>query len=336
MTIDLISTQDEFQALQEEWNALLEKSASHVPFLRHEYLTSWWSTLGGGEWDQGDLFILAERESQGELIGIAPFFHHQARIMLLGSHEISDFLDVLAPPEHLEPFLERIFDYLESDSPHSWQVLDLYNLLASSPTLPYLKNLAGEKGWTHSQSRIHPAPHLQLPGSWEAYLNGLESRYRHEIERKLRRAESYFLPVDWHIVNSEDNLEEELQDFLELMANHQEKAAFLTETMASQMRSTVRQAHQAGWLQLAFLTVGDLKAAGYLNFDFNNRIWVYNSGINPLFENLSPGWVLLAFLIQDAIQAGRDVLDFMRGDEAYKYHLGGVDRDVVRVEIVRE
>jgi CelD/BcsL family acetyltransferase involved in cellulose biosynthesis len=88
-------------------------------------------------------------------------------------------------------------------------------------------------------------------------------------------------------------------------------------------------------MQLAFMKVGDIKAAGYFIFDFNNQIWVYNSGINPLFENLSPGWVLLSKIIQWAIDNKRTGLDFMRGDETYKYQFGGVDKKVLKVEITK-
>ena len=106
------------------------------------------------------------------------------------------------------------------------------------------------------------------------------------------------------------------------MTDNPEKASFLTEKMRSQMKLSSQEAFQAGWLQLAFLTVGDIKAAGYLNFDFNQKIWVYNSGINTLFENISPGWVLLSKIIQASIKAGKNEIDFMRGDESYKYHFG--------------
>jgi CelD/BcsL family acetyltransferase involved in cellulose biosynthesis len=87
---------------------------------------------------------------------------------------------------------------------------------------------------------------------------------------------------------------------------------------------------------LAFLTVGDIKAAGYLNFDYDGKIWVYNSGINPMFENISPGWVLLSKIIQWSIEAGRTELDFMRGDETYKYNFGGIDKQVLRIQVSRK
>ncbi|MCK4489605.1 MAG: hypothetical protein KAU23_05060, partial [Anaerolineales bacterium] len=86
MTIEIIQSGSDFLNLKNEWNTHLIKSASHVPFLRHEYLTSWWSTLGGGEWEQGELLILTSRDQSNLLQGIAPFFLENQRILFLGSH----------------------------------------------------------------------------------------------------------------------------------------------------------------------------------------------------------------------------------------------------------
>ena len=60
-----------------------------------------------------------------------------------------------------------------------------------------------------------------------------------------------------------------------------------------------------------------------------NKLWGYNSAVNRDFLELSPGWVLLAHQIRWACEHGRTELDFMRGDEAYKYRFGAVDRHVV-------
>ena len=43
---------------------------------------------------------------------------------------------------------------------------------------------------------------------------------------------------------------------------------------------------------------------------------------------LSPGWVLLAQLIQKAIAEGRSPFDFLQGNEDYKHRFGGVDEAV--------
>jgi hypothetical protein len=334
MTIDIIQTQSELNELKNIWNSLLSRSASHVPFLRHEYLTNWWKTKGGGEWQDGDLFVLTWRESGEDITGIAPFFLVKDRILFLGSFEISDYLDFITPAELLPSFLEHIVVFL-SDQFIDWAILDLYNLPEESPTIPLIKEIGGKNNWIVKSEILQPSPGIILPASWKDYLTSLEERYRSEIERKLRKAEEYFLPIDWYIVDDTHNLEEELDGFLELMRNNPEKDAFLTEEMATQIKTSAVNAYRAGWLQLSFLTVGDLKAAGYLNFDFDQKIWMYNSGINSMFENIYPGWVLLAKLIQWSIDEGKAKLDFMRGDEGYKYQFGGKDLSVIRIQANR-
>ena len=334
MAIDIIQTQSGLDDLKSIWNSLLTQNASHVPFLRHEYLSSWWEMKGGGEWQEGELFILVWRDSGKEIRGIAPFFLVGDRVLFLGSHEISDYLDFIAPSNLLPSFLDQVFEFLSNEFT-DWKTLDLYNLPEPSPTIPLIHELGEKYNWVVESEILQPSPGLILPETWQEYIFSLDDRYRNEIERKLRKAEEYFLPVNWFIVDDSHDLDKELDDFLELMRNNPEKAAFLSEDMTIQIKTSAENAYQAGWLQLSFLTVGDLKAAGYLNFDFDNKIWVYNSGINSMFENIYPGWVLLAKLIKWSIEEGKTHFDFMRGDEGYKYHFGGKDSSVVRIEARR-
>lgn len=335
MTLHLIQSLAEFLPLKEEWNSLLSRSASHVPFLRHEYLATWWQTLGGGEWDEGELAILLVRDENHTLTGTAPFFINNRQVLFLGSYEISDYLDFIASQEDLSWVISEVFDYLSTNNFPVWDKLDLYNLPEGSPSIPHLEKTAKQKGYKLETEIIQPAPSLLLPRSWPEYLASLEARYRNEIERKIRNAESYFLPVDWYIVQDEKLLDQEMDEFLTLMANNTDKKAFLTDQMILQLKSSAKIAFNEGWLQLAFLLVGNIKAAGYLNFDFDEKIWIYNSGINSLFENISPGWVLLTRIIEWSIQNGKTELDFMRGDEAYKYQFGGLQKEILRIQISR-
>ena len=78
MQIEVINSEAGFAALADEWNQLLTKSITDVPFLRHEYLSAWWEHRGGGEWPEAELYILIGRDEAGELVGIAPLFRATA------------------------------------------------------------------------------------------------------------------------------------------------------------------------------------------------------------------------------------------------------------------
>jgi CelD/BcsL family acetyltransferase involved in cellulose biosynthesis len=344
MLLEIIRTFEEFDAMADEWNHLLTHSASHVPFLRHEYLAAWWRTLGGGEWQGGELYIATARRTgngAGELCAIAPMFLTQnaageRALMLLGSIEISDYLDVIAPAAELPGFFDLLLGHLAGPEAPNWQVLDWYNLLENSPTLAALDKAAARCGWRLVQERLQHCPYIPLPGDWETYLAGIDKKQRHEIRRKMRRVESAELPIRWYIVQDGETLDAEIEAFINLMGQDAEKQAFLTSGMRSQMHLAVTAAHRAGWVQLAFLEIDGQKAAGYLNFDYDNRIWVYNSGIDFGFGVYSPGWVLLGYLLQWANENKRETFDFMRGEEEYKYRFGGVDRFIVRARLVRK
>jgi CelD/BcsL family acetyltransferase involved in cellulose biosynthesis len=315
--------------LQAEWNALLAEGVHNTPFLRFEYLRAWWELRGGGEWPPEARLQVVTAHEGNTLRGIAPLFRLDNTLYLLGSVEISDFLDVIVRPQDLDAFLEALFDFLGND----WQSLRWDNIVDASPTRPALARIAASRGWQLTDQVLQPAPYIPLPGDFEAYLASINKKQRHEIRRKMRRADSYEQPVHWYIVEDPAELESAIETCCSLMAQDPQKQAFLTQAMRSQLRLLIQAAFEAGWLQLAFLKVGERVAAGYLNFDYANRIWVYNSGAHPDFLHLSPGWVLLGHLLQWANENGRSEFDFMRGGEEYKYRFGAVDRFVHRIVI---
>jgi len=334
MNFHIIQTSADFEALASEWNPILPGSITNSPFQRHEYLRAWWETRGGGEWTGGELTIVTARKD-GELAGIAPLFLHEESLLLLGCIEISDLLDFIVRPDDLSVFIQGLLDFLDRSVSGNWRRLDLFNLPEASPTIPALQAEAGKLGWDFSQEILKPSPYIPLPGDFDAYLASIDKKQRHEVRRKMRRAAEYEKPVRWYLVEDETTLESEIDDFMALMATDPEKANFLTDVMRSQFHKSVQAAFHNGWLQLAFLDVDGDKAAGYLNFDYDNRIWVYNSGIDRRFMELSPGWVLLGHLLEWANQNRRSEFDFMRGDEDYKYRFGGINRFVVRATVTR-
>jgi CelD/BcsL family acetyltransferase involved in cellulose biosynthesis len=329
----------EFSEFSEaEWNALVEGSITDTPFSRYEYLSEWWKTLGGGEWKQAQLVLVSAKEND-HLVGIAPLFlteydGHKA-LMLVGSIEISDYLDLIVREPDLPRFLFGLLDFLASLEAGAWSALDWYNLPDSSPTLSALKTESGRRGWSYEEEIYRPTPRIPLNGSFEDYLARIDKKQRHEIRRKMRRAAEGDKQVRFRIVNGTEDIDSEINAFFDLMVQDSQKAEFLHPAMREQMTTTLRNAHARGYLWLAFLEVDGEKTAASLNFDYKNKLWGYNSGVSSQHRELSPGWVLLAHTIQWCTENGRDEFDFMRGDEEYKYRFGGVNQYVMRAKATK-
>lgn len=323
----------------QEWNDLVSASIADTPFSRYEYQTAWWEHRGGGEWQNAQLILVTAHE-EGKLVGIAPLFlaEHdgQSALMLVGSIEISDYLDLIVQKEDHARFVSGLLDFLASTGePANWSGLDWYNLPDSSPTLAALKAEAAQRGWTHLEEMYRPTPVIALNGGFDEYLSRVEKKQRHEIRRKMRRAEESGRGVRWFISDM-SNVEAETEAFLSLMEHHEDKAEFLRDAMREQMRAVIRVAHENGWLWLSFLEADGKRIAACLNFDYGNKLWGYNAGVNRDFMDLSPGWVLLAYTLQWACENNRSEFDFMRGDEEYKYRFGAVNKYVMRVKLTHK
>lgn len=320
------------------WNALVEQSIADTPFSRYEYLTEWWKTLGGGEWGDAKLVLVSANEDD-QLIGIAPLFIHeydgQQALLLVGSIEISDYLDLIVRAADLPLFLSGLLDFLVSNLTEAWSAIDWYNLPDSSPTLALLKAEAEKRDWNYHEEIYRPTPRIALNGSFEDYLAGIDKKQRHEIRRKMRRAAESGR-VRFYVVDKDADIEPELEAFFHLMVQEPNKAMFLKDVMRDQMSKSLKAAHDEGYLWLAFLEVDGVKAAASINFDYKNKLWGYNSGVSRDYMEFSPGWVLLGYVIQWCCENGRHEFDFMRGDEEYKYRFGGVNKYVMRARTIRQ
>jgi CelD/BcsL family acetyltransferase involved in cellulose biosynthesis len=333
MNVECCRDASVFETLASEWNELASRSLTNTPFQRAEFLAAWWRHFGSGE-----LCVLTMRDDPpgGKLIAIAPMFVDSDGIARwVGGEEVADYLDVIAPADSMEAAARAAWRWLRSPDAPKWTKLIFSNIPGWTPTPQTLASLATEDGLKAEVTRLDVCPVVNLPDSFDAYLKQLDSKQRHEINRKLRKAQGSEDPVTWYIVDSNRDILAETEAFMALMETAAEnKAGFLTSKMRDAFRDIFAVIQKAGLLQLAFLEVNGRRVAAYVQFDYANRIWVYNSGINPdMAAALSPGWVLLARLIERAIVAGRTSYDFMQGSEDYKYRFGGKDTAVMRVTI---
>lgn len=320
------------EVLQNEWDELLAHSATSVPFLRYGYLQQWWQTLGGGEWDSGSLSICAGYKDE-KLAGIAPLFHTIKEgvplLQFIGSREISDYLDIIAAPQDYQDFLTALLESLEKEHPSVWEKAVFENVPENSPFLSLIQKCI-PANTNILLEKTYSAPLLTLPASWEEYLAALDKKQRHEIRRKIRRVQQETADQRFYFVEGDLDITRYASIFLDLMKEDEQKKAFLTPSMQDTMLSLIKWGYTEGILRLCFLDINGVHAAAYFCFDDGKTIYIYNSGFHNEMQYFSPGWVLLSYLIEWAIENSRETIDFMRGSESYKYKFGAVDTSLYR------
>ena len=333
MLVELTVYQDAtaFDELKPEWNSLLARAPINCVFYTWEWQSTWWDA-----YQPGELLILTCRED-GELFGIAPLFiaeSEQGRsVQIIGCVDVTDYLDFIVDEARLPDVFAVFADYFAAHR-DTFDILDLCNIPQDSATQSVLPDLLEMRGFDAAVAQQEVCPIIELPEDWGKYLGSLDKKQRHEIRRKLRRIHRTASEVDWYIVNGRHQLQEEVVQFMRLMAaSDPQKEQFLQNpSNVTFFKNIAPIMQRCGWLQMNFLTVGDARAAAYINFVYGNRVLVYNSGLNHReYGQLSPGIVLLAYNIQYAIEQGYQVYDFLRGDETYKYRMGGRDTAVMNI-----
>nr|WP_281432301.1 GNAT family N-acetyltransferase [Desulfatitalea alkaliphila] len=164
---------------------------------------------------------------------------------------------------------------------------------------------------------------IELPASWDDYLQQLNGKQRHEVRRKIRRLENE-ARFAYHRVPAEDDLESAVATFIDLFRrNRTDKAAFMTGSMPDFFKALMQRLDQEGMLRLQMLDVNDHPVAAVLCFDYQGVRYLYNSGYDAEHDHLSVGILSKVFGIRSAIALGCRRFDFLRGAEIYKKRTGG-------------
>ena len=317
-------TQETFDSLTDEWRTLAE--ACHAPvFATPAWLRTWWDSCRSTE----ELMLLAFREGN-EAKGIAPLMRIDDTIRFIAYSDICDYHDFPFSGIGGGEFYTSLLDELDRTA---WRSLELDGLTEDSPTLQALPELAKGRGWSVDVALEEVSPRIPVQPTWEEYQNALGKKDRHELRRKLRRLGA---AGDINYYNVTNPRSGDVADVLTLLkASREAKAAFLTPEKERFFHNLAESMAEQNHLKLFFLELDGVRVAASFCFDYKKGYYLYNSGYDVHYAQLSVGLLLKALCLKSAIEDGKEVFDLLRGSESYKYHLGAQDYGVHRLTIQR-
>jgi CelD/BcsL family acetyltransferase involved in cellulose biosynthesis len=271
--------------------------------------------------------------SNDGLIGVAPLMRAGERLTFASDPEICDYMDLLLAAGREEEACRSLWGQLCDEK---WRELDLWGLVASSPARDLVAGLARDAGYAAEEELEAVAPRLALPDDWEAYLESLNKKNRHELRRKIRRLFDSGGGVSFDVLSEQQDVVAAMDTFLDLHTrSRQDKTDFMTDGMSSFFRRMAAALSAEGLIRLFMLQINGRPAASVLCFDAGSHLYLYNSGYDPAFSSLSVGLVSKALCLRWAIENGKKGIDFLRGNEPYKYDLGATDQQIFRLRVSR-
>ncbi len=351
------------------WDRLAARTPWVTPFSAWAFHRAWWDAYGANAHDETLVVCRGDGPGDTEPIAIVPLMHRHeveptdvdthttmrhgsdlrltpvpptATAIMMGASYHADYATILCDPADLPAVSRAVAGYLAGPVGRDWDVVDLRRLRCTDPTGRELAAALGALetalGWTVTLEREDVCPVATFPGGVdiEGYLATLGKKERHEIRRKVRRAEAL---GEVRLVNSTDPAAD-LDIFIEL---HQRRwgadGLFPPTPGGDQSRVLFRRLFElfgpGGSFRMSFLWVGDRRIAAGVHFETPDELLYYNAGIDPEARELSPGVLMVYAYVRRALERGIRRMDFLRGDESYKYEWGAVDEPVQRLLVRR-
>jgi CelD/BcsL family acetyltransferase involved in cellulose biosynthesis len=332
------------------WEALLALTPCATPFSSWTFHRAWWDAYGETAEPR---YLVACADGTDDVVAILPLMRRvvadQAagapprRTLFMAASYHADYATLLCAPGDLPVAAHAFACALRDDPPDAWDALDLRRLRRDDPARSALGSAlqASATGWrvVVEQEDVCPVVTLPAGGDWEAYLATLDKKARHEIRRKLRRAEAVG-PVRFRELPREPA---SVDSFIALHQARWGDEGLFPETADGDRsrrflhRLTMLEAAEGERAQLLLgeVTVGERVVFATVSFDDGRTCYFYNAGMDPSARELSPGVTGTAAFLRDRMAAGCERFDFLRGNEHYKYEWGAVDQPVDRMVVSR-
>jgi CelD/BcsL family acetyltransferase involved in cellulose biosynthesis len=329
--VSVIRDYEQFVSLEHEWNDAVERAQVPHPFLRHEWVRTWWDSFAASPrfarsaHPGTQLHIIVVRD-QTHIVGIAPLMREHAiayglpvRRLALIANDHTPRTDFVVSGDESEIY-SAIWNSLAGEM-DQWDVVQLTQLPRASRTIPAISSLASTARLPIGTWKSSDSPYLELAGTWESYWASLSAKFRSNVRNRLTRLNQIGTPA-LEILSEKTEIAAALDDAWRLEASgwKDQEGTSIASAPAVQKFYTLlaERAAECGWLRLLFLTVDGKRIAASYSAVSDDRLFLLKTGHDREFHACSPFKLLTYLATQEAYARGLREIDFLGDTEPWK------------------
>jgi CelD/BcsL family acetyltransferase involved in cellulose biosynthesis len=325
MTVDVVTRREELPAISARWDELAHCDPRDGFFRTSSWYQAWIEHIR----PDAEPFVVIVRDGE-QIVGLAPLcrlvyrdlgFRMKA-IAWAGREVVSgDFLDFISENDRRSEVIPAILTFLR-DAQSQWGILVMGELLKDGDSLRAFEDLGQRHNIPTRLQEDRLCPYIALPATFDEFLNGMSSSMRYHVRRRMReiekkgaRLEVFSQPQDIAA-----NLDHLFRMHLARWKRDNQPGTFGRKGFAEFLQHICTNPPAGAGCQLYQLTHDGTPFAALLMFYFGQSALYYQAGWDPdsPLVAASPGVVVMAHSIRDAIERGFRYYEFLRGDEAYK------------------
>jgi len=333
MKSEVIEAWPGFFSLEKEWNGLLSNSRADTIFLTWEWMKSWVEVAGKSIIP----FIISVRDNKGALVGIAPFYLAELRLLgLVPYHVLRIMADYATGLDYADWIVRK-----DCEAEVSQSIVKVLSTYSKHWDCIWIPNVAG---WTGARERIfltckergflcHERPRdfgsFDLPEDVNTYMRTLSPKKRAETRLRIRNILG-INGVTTSRCRTVDELPRFLNGLFDLHYRHWrqrgEEGTFRRKPVQALFyRIFTKAALEKGWLRLCGLEDhGEFKAV-QIGYVYNNIFHSLQEGFDPDYKP-GVGHALRYKVIEACIDEKVSSYDFLGEMTAHKKRWGAKKR----------
>lgn len=337
--IDVISDKDELAALKQNWQSVYKSDPDAHYFLSWDWMSKWLSDVM-----PESVVLAARRPTDSTYIGFLPIklqtvAGREGRLhtaIRMAGQGVADYTGMLCPPDSEQEVIDGFAAHIKT---MGWRNVILDSFRASETRMRAITSAFADSCTVSDFDVIYPDgtdhsvfPYVDLRGDWEAYLGKLSAESRRKVRRFMRLAEE---SGDYRISLSTP---ETVDRDLDIMFKFWALKWGAHPTYIEMHKTMFRHCARVGSLFLTVMWQGDRPLGALANLlDDDRQAMLFKIfSRDETFGNPSPGLVLYAYSIRNAIARGYRVCDFLQGNHRFKYSFGAQELRVFQKKISRQ
>jgi CelD/BcsL family acetyltransferase involved in cellulose biosynthesis len=300
---EVIDNERRLDELESEWHALWLRTEGGV-FQSYHWIKAWWLS------SQTDRLHIALAWEEGELTAVLPLAilrWHGVRILQWAAQSVSDYCDALGDSEAT---LRQLWTMVSKRG--GYDIVRLKNVRLDAAIRPILQDAVAPGEASDAC--------LQVLSRWpngERWFRSLNKKKRSNHSRGERMLSEMGKVTVRHILT--DPSPALIARLSDLKEQWRQANGLVSTCDTAMLTALVAGLGKLGALRIVVLECGDQVVAGSINAVHGNRLLAFFATYDPVVARASPGIMLMTHYIRWALDNGITEIDFLRGEEIYKF-----------------
>ena len=333
-----VSNYEEFKAYKYAWQKLLSESSISNVFLTYDWIDSCIKNFCKFE----DLLILNIFEGE-KLTGIAPmmikkykYFGLPVRSVRFIGTSISDRIDFIICGNKDE-YLSMILDYLVSVK-EKWDFIDLQEIAEYTGTMDAMARCIKKISFLNIIGPSKKSFFIEISKNKDETYNKFSKKYYSKLKKIDTKKPGLNFEMERHMGSCVDR-EKIFTVISEIEKNswkgNKRGSLFLEQDHINFHKDIFERFSNNNWLDVSILNLNEKPVAYMYNYFYEGRSYNYSVAYDKRFADISPGTILMFWVLKDSVS--RDIIefDFARGEGAWKRRFTEISREHNRVRIFK-